>query len=516
MSLREGLRLYPKAITWSVLISLTLIMEGYSTILVPNLFSMGPFVRRFGSLTPSGHYEISAMWQTLLVNCSLIGQIIGLVATGFIVQRLGYRGMLQGGLVAFSAAVFLPVFSTTRGALLAGQLCIGVPLGVFQCISASYAVEVCPVGLRAYLTTYINACWVLGQLIASIVLRIMVGTQGEWSYRLPFALQWVFPLPIYVAVWYAPESPWYLVGTGRVSEARLALERLRTKMAGQSNADFQNVLSCTLESMVHTMRKEKEMQKGAGYLDCFKGVDRRRTEIACMTWMIQTFCGSTFMGFSTYFYEQAGLGKQHAFTLSLVQFAVGLLGVGVSWLLMLKLGRRTLYISGQVLTFIFVLLIGLLGVVQPSTATRWSVASLLLLFTITYDATIGPICYSLVSEIPSTRLRALTIALARNCYNVSGIVANIITPQMLNPTAWNWGAKTGFFWAGTSIVGIAWSWWRLPEPKGRTFGELDDLFEKRVSARRFKSTDVVAVSGSIVSEMEEDGGGRDEGHVLEA
>jgi SP family general alpha glucoside:H+ symporter-like MFS transporter len=65
---------------------------------------------------------------------------------------------------------------------------------------------------------------------------------------------------------------------------------------------------------------------------------------------------------------------------------------------------------------------------------------------------------------------------------------------MLNPTAWGWGAKAGFFWAGTSVLGILWSWWRLPEPKGRTFGELDELFEKRVCARKFKSTNF-AIAG---------------------
>jgi SP family general alpha glucoside:H+ symporter-like MFS transporter len=30
-----------------------------------------------------------------------------------------------------------------------------------------------------------------------------------------------------------------------------------------------------------------------------------------------------------------------------------------------------------------------------------------------------------------------------------------------------------------------WTWFRLPEPKGRTYGELDILFEKKASARKF-------------------------------
>lgn len=76
ITLRQGLQRYPKAIMWSILFSLTLVMEGYSTILVPNLFSPGPFRRQFGTLQRDGDYEISALWQNALVNGALAGQII--------------------------------------------------------------------------------------------------------------------------------------------------------------------------------------------------------------------------------------------------------------------------------------------------------------------------------------------------------------------------------------------------------------------------------------------------------
>jgi MFS transporter, SP family, general alpha glucoside:H+ symporter len=35
-----------------------------------------------------------------------------------------------------------------------------------------------------------------------------------------------------------------------------------------------------------------------------------------------------------------------------------------------------------------------------------------------------------------------------------------------------------------------WCFFRLPETKGRTFGEIDLLFENHVSARKFKYTKV--------------------------
>jgi SP family general alpha glucoside:H+ symporter-like MFS transporter len=55
--------------------------------------------------------------------------------------------------------------------------------GTFQTMSVSYAADVMPVHLRQYLTTYVNLCWVIGQIIASGVLRGLVGNDTQWAYR---------------------------------------------------------------------------------------------------------------------------------------------------------------------------------------------------------------------------------------------------------------------------------------------------------------------------------------------
>lgn len=82
------------------------------------------------------------------------------------------------------------------------------------------------------------------------------------------------------------------------------------------------------------------------------------------------------------------------------------------------------------------------------------------------------------------------MALARNLYNITGVVANVLTPHMLNPTSWNWGAKAGFFWAAAGKFCALWTYFRLPEPKGRSYAEMDILFEARIGARKFKDTSV--------------------------
>lgn len=43
---------------------------------------------------------------------------------------------------------------------------------------------------------------------------------------------------------------------------------------------------------------------------------------------------------------------------------------------------------------------------------------------------------------------------------------------------------------GICFLCIIYTYFRLPEPRGRTFAELDVLFEKRISARKFATTEV--------------------------
>jgi len=86
--------------------------------------------------------------------------------------------------------------------------------------------------------------------------------------------------------------------------------------------------------------------------------------------------------------------------------------------------------------------VGITGVVKKSTNASWASGSLLIVFSFLYQFTVGPVCYCLVAEIPSTRLRAKTVVLARNAYNIIGIVNNILVPRMLSPIEWNLGPKT--------------------------------------------------------------------------
>lgn len=462
-------------------------------VLLNSLYAYPPFQRKFGQIQPDGTYQLTAAWQSGLSGGSQAGQIIGLFITGLVVERIGYRISLIGALVAVTGFIFIIFFSENLVQLLVGEMLIAIPWGLFQTTTTTYAAEVCPTHLRAYLTTYINACWVIGQLIASGILRAMLSRNDQWGYKIPFALQWIWPVPLMIGISFAPESPWWLIRRNRVTQAKQSLERLTDR-----NSEISFSTEESISMMVHTNEREREAQAGMTYLDLFKGTNLRRTEIVCVTWMIQGGTGSTLQGYSTYFYQQAGMALDNSFNMSIGQYAMGLVGTLGAWFFMSRYGRRTLYLSGLLVNAMFLLAIGFAALAgRDNVGAQWAIGSLLLIFTFSYDCIIGPVCYSLVSELSSTRLRTKSVVLARNMYNCVCLITSILTPRMLNPSAWAWGAKTGFFWAGSCFLCAIWTYFRLPEPKDRTFAELDILFEQGVSARKFASTVVERIDAQI-------------------
>jgi len=206
-----------------------------------------------------------------------------------------------------------------------------------------------------------------------------------------------------------------------------------------------------------------------------------------MAWILQITCGIWFGGNVIYFLEQAGFDPAQSFNFGLGHNAIGLFGTLCAWWAMQYVGRRTLYLWGLAVMTLILALIGFLGIPEPSLALAYTSGALLMVFTFTYDVTVGPVCYCLVAEMPSTRLRIKTVALARNCYNVASIVANFLNNPILNPTAWNMRGKGGFVWVGFAFLSYVWAYFRLPEPKGLSAGEMDVLFEQGVSARKFRT-----------------------------
>lgn len=150
----------------------------------------------------------------------------------------------------------------------------------------------------------------------------------------------------------------------------------------------------------------------------------------------------------------------------------------------------------MVVMTVLLFVIGFLSIPQHNSSAVWAMASLMDVWTFVYQMTVGPICFVIISEISATRLRTKTIAIATAVQAAASIVFTVAMPYMLNSDEANWGGKAGFLFGGVSFVCLIWCYFRLPESRGRTFEELDILFQKRIPARRFKDHDLLAEADS--------------------
>jgi SP family general alpha glucoside:H+ symporter-like MFS transporter len=227
---------------------------------------------------------------------------------------------------------------------------------------------------------------------------------GIWSFRMPFAVQWAWPVPLFLILLFAPESPWWLVRKGKIAQAHISARRLTPAATKERSKE-------TVSSMIRTNQLEKDVSSGTSFFDCFRGTDLRRTEISMITWTCQIMCGLQFANYSTYFFQQAGLDTSNSFSMTIGLYGAAFVGTLLSWWLITILGRRQIFTTGLFCLAIGQLLIGILSVVADKgyNGARWGQAckypSLILAWLTSSDDDHLAICLRLDSWPTSLRYR---------------------------------------------------------------------------------------------------------------
>lgn len=85
---------------------------------------------------------------------------------GYLAERFGYRAVMIGSLTWLTAFIFLFFFANSLGMLCAAEVLCGIPWGILQTLTTTYASEVAPVALRGcewYICTRLQSPHDLGQ-----------------------------------------------------------------------------------------------------------------------------------------------------------------------------------------------------------------------------------------------------------------------------------------------------------------------------------------------------------------
>lgn len=383
--------------------------------------------------------------------------------------------------------IFILFFAQNVEMLLAGNIICGIPWGIFQTLTTAYAAEICPSAIRGYLTAWVSMCWGCGSFLAAGILRASLDLEGNAGWKVPYGIQWIWVPPLFVVAFFCPESPWYLIRRERYEEAEKSLRRLAAK-----GHYTDRTMAETIAFMKHTNEMEKLQSQEASYWDCFRGTNLRRTGIVCMAWVIQILNGQSITNYATIMLQSIGMSTIDAFNYSMGIQSVNILCTGIAIVFMGSIGRRMFYLVGSTGIGLWMLIVGILGFTATGDALAITVAVFLVLVQATFKLSLGPTTYVIVAEISSSRVRAQTIVLGRATYVVGVIIVQQLNPRFLNDTgdAWNLGAKTGLFYFCLCFIWAVWIFFCLPETKNRSFADLDYLFQKKTSARKFPSTPV--------------------------
>ncbi|KAH0531260.1 hypothetical protein TsFJ059_000116 [Trichoderma semiorbis] len=489
LTIRQAVSKHKSAVLWATWFIIPNCVIGYDATTLGTLVGIPQFRKDFGYEYPvgSGEYVLAASWTAAYPYAPIIGFLLGPLWAGWCTDRFGPRKTLLGSTTLSLFTLLIQILGNSAAVIFVGAVITGLLTGAFPALGPAYISEILPVRLRGIGLAANNFAQVAGSFIA---IGILTGTQtmdDKWAYKIPFITEYAFPLIFILGAFFAPETPWFLVKKKRYDEATAALQ----------STGYTEDIEETLAHMKETILLEEERERSISYWDCFKGTNLRRTMICAVSYSGQFFSGiNVASSFATYYFQVAGMSDSQAFHLSLGLFALGIVGNVLSWPLLSIWGRRLGYILTCGITMVLMFIVGFLDLAPSSNkAALYAKSTMLLVFYFVYNCGLGPLVYAIIAEVPSTSIRGKTLGVAASAAHIFSLAITAGLPYAMSATEANWGGKIGFLFGGLGFLLLIWSIFCLPETKNKTFEELDLLFEHKVPAWKFGSTDLLGLDG---------------------
>ncbi|KAK4042811.1 putative hexose transporter [Parachaetomium inaequale] len=457
--------------------------DGYQIGMNSGIVANKGFIHQFATQTGSGGAGVLASpvlagWGSI----QSVGQIVGMISLSFVSSRFGRKVAMYTYWLILATSVIAESLARSWQVWLVAKLLAGIGVGCMQSTLPTYISEVAPVRIRGGLLMLYSLWWTVGTFFAYIAMQTMNKTHPT-EYLTPIYTQWAqIGLMILIYV-FLPESPAWGVARGDTARAKRELRKLNHGVEGY-DVDHQ------LEVLVLAAERERAVateQKREHWYAIFHGIDGLRTVIALWTNLAQQFIGLTlFSTFGTYFFQQAGLPDP--FMIKCITSSINIATIIAVVMLADQLGRRWIACCATTLMWLSCIVIGILGVAKHTDGTNYVLVLFACFWNIGMTAN-GAAGWGFIGEISSQRLRPYTAGFGAACTCAAGVAMSQLTPYMVNQNQWNWGLKTGWFYAGVGLPFMLGMWLLIPETSRRSSAELDELFERKIKPWRFHKTE---------------------------
>lgn len=230
------------------------------------------------------------------------------------------------------------------------------------------------------------------------------------------------------------------------------------------------------------------------FSECFNKRNWKRTSVAVMAFVIQNFSGMGWVvGYMSYFLQLAGMSADRSFDMTVIISGIMVVGNLCSWFLVEYLGRRGTMLYGALTLFVTLLVIAVLAVATTSQAALTAQIVMMGIWGFSYQATLGAVAWPVASENATSSLRTPTQALCTIANAMTASIWGMSLPYAVNPDQGNLQGKIGFIYAALLLLCMVFAFFFVPETKGRTYSEIDQLWELGVPAWKWSKHELIVV-----------------------
>ncbi|MGM9700258.1 MAG: sugar porter family MFS transporter [Prevotella sp.] len=403
--------------------------------------------------------------QGLAMTVALLGCMIGATLCGSLADGIGRKRLLiVSSLIFFFSALATGAFNGFE-AFLCARFVGGIGIGVASGLSPMYIAEVSPSAMRGRLVSLNQMTIVLGILGAQVTNWLIAddvagGVIAADSWNVHMAWRWMFwaaALPaavFFVLALFVPESPRWLALKGRHDEARRIADRLGIGISDQAMPE-----AAKAQPQAHAT-------SALGRLKPYRKVLVLGLFIA----VFQQWCGTNVIfNYAQEIFQSAG------YEVGDVLFNIVITGIAnvvftiVAINTVDRWGRRSLMLLGAGGLCLVYLTLGCCYYMQVTGAFM---IVLVVAAIGCYAMTLGPCTWVLISELFPNSIRAVAVAICTFALWVGSSTLTYTFP-FLNGALGSYG--TFWIYSAVCAVGFVFLFCRLPETKGKSLEELENL-----------------------------------------
>lgn len=387
----------------------------------------------------------------------LFGCVFGAVVAGILSDRFGRRRVLILAAALFGISAIGAALPRTLWEFAMARFAGGVAIGVAALLAPLYIAEIAPPRIRGRLVALNQMAIVTGILLAYFMnWALSFGDAGNWRWM--FAVAAVPSLFFFIALWFVPESPRWLVEFGREAEALRVLSRV-------SGAE---VAAGELPRIRETIAEES-----GSVWQLLKPGYRRALGIAVALAILQQITGiNTVLFYGSILFKEH-LGNTDSVAIG-ANVAIGLVNffatIAALWWID-RAGRRTLLMASAGMMAGCQISLGFAFLWQPPPA--WLILPLVLCCVAAFAIGIGPATWVVLAEIFPTRVRGRAMGIATVALWLACILLTITYLTLVRVLG-----VSGAFWLYGSICVFTclFVWRLLPETKGRSLEEIEQCW----------------------------------------